>query len=74
MGSPSHDSLTPLNPAFSRAGRRGFENTLLDKRNGVCYDATDISDLKGVVDMPLQGLLALVERLRERIDAHGAAL
>ena len=66
--------LTPLNPVFSRKGRRGFENTLLDKRNGVCYDATDISDLKGVVDMPLQGLLALVERLRERIDAHGAAL
>ena len=24
--------------------------------------------------MPLEGLLALVERLRERIDAHGAAL
>ena len=27
---------------------------------------------KGVVDMPMEGLLALVERLRERIDAHGS--
>ena len=30
--------LTPLNPAFSRKGRRGFENTLLEVKKEESHD------------------------------------